>query len=273
MKKRVGFTLIELLVVIAIIALPLSIIMPALRKVKAAAKKTVCSTNLKQNGQAFHLYAADNDDALFTGAVPNTHSAFYTWGGVTLDWEYGSYLSRLGYEKAARPYDRPMNTYLPTETTVYICPSDPVGDSKLFAPFGNIMGTQTRSDSTQAYYTSHGTSYQYNGYLVREDKLDYSKASEVKSAGNVILINDWPAYDVLGDSSPHQRPTWWTDLPRWSFHDNSGAGVDQNEHPYTSLTPGEDTFGNNTCFIDGHIEYIDYELDQSRGGGYVWYYD
>lgn len=56
-----GFTLIELLVVIAIIALLLSIMMPALNKIKTSARRVICRTNLHQWGMAFNGYAAAND--------------------------------------------------------------------------------------------------------------------------------------------------------------------------------------------------------------------
>ena len=61
--RKPAFTLIELLVVIAIIALLLSIIMPALKKVKSQAHAVICRSNLKQWGAIFIMYAQDNDQS------------------------------------------------------------------------------------------------------------------------------------------------------------------------------------------------------------------
>jgi len=61
MKKKTGFTLIELLVVIAIIALLMSILMPALARVKTQAKGVICQSRLKQWATAFSMYSADFD--------------------------------------------------------------------------------------------------------------------------------------------------------------------------------------------------------------------
>lgn len=61
MNKRRGFTLIELLVVISIIALLMSILMPALQRVKRQAQSVKCQANLKQWGLIFKIYTDDYD--------------------------------------------------------------------------------------------------------------------------------------------------------------------------------------------------------------------
>lgn len=61
MGKRRAFTLIELLVVIAIIALLMSILMPALTRVKKQARTVACRANLKQWNLFFSMFTQDNN--------------------------------------------------------------------------------------------------------------------------------------------------------------------------------------------------------------------
>jgi len=67
MSGKRGFTLIELLVVIAIIALLMSILMPALSKVKEQARTVGCLANLRQWGVTCTMYAEANSGKLWSG--------------------------------------------------------------------------------------------------------------------------------------------------------------------------------------------------------------
>jgi prepilin-type N-terminal cleavage/methylation domain-containing protein/prepilin-type processing-associated H-X9-DG protein len=61
MSKRSAFTLIELLVVIAVIAILMSILMPALARVKQQAQSVACQARLREWGLLFKLYTDDHE--------------------------------------------------------------------------------------------------------------------------------------------------------------------------------------------------------------------
>jgi prepilin-type N-terminal cleavage/methylation domain-containing protein len=63
-QRNDGFTLIELLVVIAVIAILAALLLPVLARSKEKARSAQCSSNLRQWGLTYRMYADDNEDYL-----------------------------------------------------------------------------------------------------------------------------------------------------------------------------------------------------------------
>ena len=79
-KKRQGFTLVELLVVIGIIALFISVLMPALSKLREQANRVVCALNVRQFATVMIMYANDNKG---THMDPGNANGQWNWTGNT----------------------------------------------------------------------------------------------------------------------------------------------------------------------------------------------
>ena len=102
MKRKQHFTLIELLVVVAIIAILAAILLPALSRARDTARKSVCTSNVKQCMLAYRMYV---DDHAGWGAAP-FHNVDKTWGrrlwpDDATDFEllWSKVLFYMGYQK------------------------------------------------------------------------------------------------------------------------------------------------------------------------------
>ncbi len=201
-----GFTLVELLVVIAILSLLLTILAPALSRVKVLANMVMCSTNVHAIGRAAQMYAADNNNF-----VPRDY-----WYGCNNPWDTGQYchylfaakfIQYLGGEQLAERYmDTDSRIYKELENLpVFKCPS-------------------VKDDEFVLTYVSNGTDFEYykrtgdytSGAASSLDDLpdQPSKIFYVMEA-NIMMLSprEFGIYDVLypgnmpfDGKTPNQNP-------------------------------------------------------------------
>jgi prepilin-type N-terminal cleavage/methylation domain-containing protein len=132
-QKPAAFTLIELLVVIAIIAILIGLLLPAVQKIRAAAQRAQCGSNMKQIGLAVHQFLEVHDfypPAAVTTSMPQLgiNSAALHGHFIFLFpyMEQGNLYSR--YDFSHNWYDPANGGVVGAQIPILQCPSVPTGD-------------------------------------------------------------------------------------------------------------------------------------------------
>ena len=202
-----GFTITELLVVVGLIAVLISLLLPVLGRVRAAANSATCLANLRQMNTAWHIYLVENRGRLphyaqSTPSVPEIGWRSY-WPGV-------------------------LETYR-VQGDALLCPAarEPIPYNQAgLKGSGNVNyawsgkwhtpGTVARLNS-DIYRTS---SYGYNDRLTPEGKFDPAstkvvRISQIKNVTEVPVFFDCSCIDAHPEN-------WSVTIPAQPPHDLHG---------------------------------------------------
>ena len=209
-----GFTVIELLIVIAIIAVLVSLLLPAISRVRNMAMGVQCASNMHDLMQGFLLFAADHDGHL-PGCMYGSNDGTFAQS----DWLYG----QSGFNSAPQsgtvwPYVHSSKTYLCPSLELYSVGDFAQSNGRFdYGFFGNFAGARVAHVALRSNLTllnggvgSYPTPivcqedpYQFNGGNIEGDHCNVDQMSHIHSGGSYYGTIDGSTPFVIEPDMPN----------------------------------------------------------------------
>jgi prepilin-type N-terminal cleavage/methylation domain-containing protein/prepilin-type processing-associated H-X9-DG protein len=226
-SRQRGFTLVELLVVIGIIAVLAGILLPALAKAKASARRVECLARMKQWALAFRTYSDDNEGLVAREGFHADGQVFWNnWAHVehknSKDVWYNALASETGVRPAARYAAAPDRLSFYARNSFFHCPSARI----------------PKAADTAAYEIAL-FSIAMSSQLIELDSAPTVPFARIIQPANTVLFLD----NLLEDERRLLDAQAWDNLGQPAATANRFAGVRHGR-------------GGNLAFADGHAQWV-----------------